>query len=49
MSLVSTSVAQNAPDASWLKANLKLYMDAHGIAYNSNDTKTDLLNKINAT
>lgn len=34
------------PSSQWTKDQLKAYMDANGIAYNSGDTKDDLLTKI---
>ncbi len=36
------------PSSEWTKDELKAYMDDNGIAYNSGDTKQDLLDKIGA-
>ena len=36
------------PSSEWTKDELKAYMDSNGIAYNSGDTKQDLLDKIGA-
>ena len=46
-------VVEEAPEKSaepsdgWTKDELKVYMDANDIEYNSGDTKQDLLDKIN--
>jgi len=34
------------PDSTWTKPQLKEYMDANSISYNSGDTKQDLIDKI---
>ena len=34
------------PSMSWKKSELKAYCDEHGIEYNSGDTKSDLVEKI---
>ena len=42
----SEVIPSNAPTSIMTKAEIKAYMDENGIAYNSGDTKQDLLDKI---
>ena len=40
------SIPEGSPSGEWTKDQLKAYMDANSIVYNSGDTKNDLLSKI---
>ena len=40
-------IVDKTPDSTWTKPQLKEYMDANSISYNSGDTKQDLIDKIN--
>jgi len=42
----SEVIPSNAPTSDNTKDEIKAYMDENGIAYNSSDTKQDLLDKI---
>ncbi len=44
--VTSKKSVDSSPDDTWTKDKIKEYMDSESIAYNSGDTKQDLLDKI---